>query len=106
MDIRVAVPNPLVNVSNGRFIGKTDLGDGYTRWDYRVHYPINSYNVSLNIANYVHFGEKMGDLTLDYYVLPGEPGEGEAAVRAGQADDGGVREAISATIRSRRTASS
>jgi aminopeptidase N len=70
MDIRVAVPNPLVNVSNGRFIGKTDLGDGYTKWHYRVHYPINSYNVSLNIANYVHFGETMGDLTLDYYVLP------------------------------------
>jgi aminopeptidase N len=71
MDIRVAVPNPLVNVSNGRFIGKTDLGDGYSKWHYRVHYPINSYNVSLNIANYVHFGEKLGDLTLDYYVLPG-----------------------------------
>jgi aminopeptidase N len=70
MDIRVAVPNPLVNVSNGRFIAKTDLGDGYSKWHYRVHYPINSYNVSLNIANYVHFGEKMGDLTLDYYVLP------------------------------------
>lgn len=70
MDIRVAVPNPLINVSNGRFIARTDLGDGYTRWHYRVHYPINSYNVSLNIANYVHFGETMGDLTLDYYVLP------------------------------------
>ena len=70
MDIRVSVPNPLVNVSNGRFVGKTDLGDGYTKWHYRVHYPINSYNVSLNIANYVHFGETMGELTLDYYVLP------------------------------------
>ena len=70
MDIRVAVPNPLINVSNGRLIGKTDLGDGYTKWHYRVHYPINSYNVSVNIANYVHFGETMGDLTLDYYVLP------------------------------------
>ena len=70
MDIRVAVPHPLINVSNGRFIGKTDLGDGYTKWHHRVHYPINSYNVSVNIANYVHFGETMGDLTLDYYVLP------------------------------------
>ncbi len=70
MDIRVAVPNPLVNVSNGRFIAKTDLGDGYTKWHYRVHYPINSYNVSVNVANYVHFGETMGDLSLDYYVLP------------------------------------
>jgi aminopeptidase N len=71
MDLRVSIPNDLVDVSNGRFLGKTDLGDGYTRWDWRIHYPINSYNVSLNIGHYVHFGERMGDLTLDYYVLPG-----------------------------------
>ena len=70
MDLRVAIPSTLVDVSNGRFLGKTDLGDGYTRWDWRVHYPINSYNVSLNIGNYIHFADKMGDLTLDYYVLP------------------------------------
>ncbi|HYB94296.1 MAG TPA: M1 family metallopeptidase [Vicinamibacterales bacterium] len=69
-DIRVAVPNGLTNVSNGRFMGKTDLGDGYTRWHYRVHYPINSYNVSLNIAEYAHFSETHGDLTMDYFVLP------------------------------------
>ena len=69
-EIRVAVPNGLTNVSNGRFMGKTDLGDGYTRWDYRVHYPINSYNVSLNIGQYVHFAEKLGDLPMDYFVLP------------------------------------
>lgn len=71
MDLRVSIPNDLVNVSNGRFIEKTDLGDGYSKWHYRVHYPINSYNVSLNIGHYVHFGERIGDLTLDYYVLPG-----------------------------------
>jgi aminopeptidase N len=71
MDIRVSIPNDLINVSNGRFIEKTDLRDGYTKWHYRVHYPINSYNVSVNIGHYVHFGEQMGDLTLDYYVLPG-----------------------------------
>jgi aminopeptidase N len=70
MDLSVEVPNALTDVSNGRFIGKTDLGDGYTRWDWRIHYPINSYNVSLNIGTYEHFAEKMGDLTLDYYVLP------------------------------------
>ena len=55
MDISVAIPNDLVDVSNGKFVGKTDLGDGYTRWDWQVHYPINNYNVSLNIGNYVHF---------------------------------------------------
>lgn len=70
MDLSVEIPNDLVDVSNGRFLGKKDLGDGYTRWDWRIHYPINSYNVSLNIGTYVHFGETMGDLTLDYYVLP------------------------------------
>jgi aminopeptidase N len=70
MRISVAIPSDLVDVSNGRFLGKTDLGDGYTRWDWRVHYPINSYNVSVNIGNYVQFSERLGDLTLDYYVLP------------------------------------
>lgn len=71
MEIRVAVPNGLTDVSNGKFIGTTDLGDGYTRWDWRVHYPINSYNVSLNIGEYVHFADRLGDLPLDFYVLPG-----------------------------------
>jgi len=71
MRLSVAIPNDLVDVSNGRFVGKTDLGDGYTRWDWQIHYPINSYNVSLNIGDYVHFSDALGDRTLDYYVLPG-----------------------------------
>jgi len=70
MDISVAIPNGLVDVSNGKFIGKTDLGDGYTRWDWKVHYPINNYDVSLNIGNYVHFSDNLGDLPLDFYALP------------------------------------
>ncbi|HRH41501.1 MAG TPA: M1 family metallopeptidase [Pyrinomonadaceae bacterium] len=70
MQISVAIPNNLVDVSNGKFIGKTDLGDGYTRWDWLVQYPINNYSISLNIGNYTHFAEKMGDLPLDFYVLP------------------------------------
>jgi aminopeptidase N len=70
MDISVAIPDDLVDVSNGKFVGKTDLGDGYTRWDWHVHYPINNYDVSLNIGNYVHFSDQLGDLPLDFYVLP------------------------------------
>jgi aminopeptidase N len=70
MDISVAIPNGLVDVSNGKFVGKTDLGDGYTRWDWHVSYPINNYDVSLNIGNYVHFSDKLGDLPLDFYALP------------------------------------
>jgi hypothetical protein len=37
MQISVSIPNYLVDVSNGQFQGKTDLGDGYTRWDWFVH---------------------------------------------------------------------
>ena len=70
MDISVAIPRNLVDVSNGKFVGKTDLGGGYTRWDWHVHYPINNYDVSLNIGNYVHFSDRLGDLPLDFYVLP------------------------------------
>ena len=55
MEISVAVPNGLMDVSNGRFVGKTDLGDGYTRWDWQVHYPINNYDVALNIGEYQHW---------------------------------------------------
>jgi len=72
MDISVEIPSSLVDVSNGRFVDKTDLGDGYTRWNWHVHYPINSYDVSMNIGNYVHFGDRLGTLTLDYYVLPAD----------------------------------
>lgn len=67
--IKVAVPNGLTEVSNGRFVGKEDLGNGYTRWDWEVKNPINSYDITLNIGDYVHFGENYKGLDLDYYVL-------------------------------------
>ncbi|MGB8459927.1 MAG: M1 family metallopeptidase [Candidatus Acidiferrum sp.] len=70
MEISVSIPNNLVDVSNGKFLGKTDLGDGYTRWDWLIHYPINNYDVSVNIGNYVHFSDRLGNLPLDFYVLP------------------------------------
>jgi aminopeptidase N len=70
MDLSVAIPTGLVDVSNGKFVSKTDLGDGYTRWDWHISYGINNYDVSLNIGNYVHFSDKFGDLPLDFYVLP------------------------------------
>ncbi len=70
MKISVAIPNNLIDVSNGKFIGKTDLRDGYTRWDWLVQYPINNYDVSLNIGNYAHFDDRLGDLSLDFYGLP------------------------------------
>jgi len=70
MELSVAIPNDLVDVSNGKFMGKTDLGDGYTRWDWLIQYPINNYDVSLNIGKYEHFADKLDDLPLDFYALP------------------------------------
>ena len=70
MEISVSAPSNLVDVSNGRLIGKKDLGDGYTQWNWKINYPINNYDVAVNIGNYTHFSDQMGDLTLDYYVLP------------------------------------
>jgi aminopeptidase N len=70
MEISVAIPNGLTDVSNGKFIGQTDLGDGYTRWDWLVQYPINNYDVSLNIGKYEHFSDDVGDVPLDFYALP------------------------------------
>ncbi len=72
MDISVEIPNGLTDVSNGKFVAKTDLGDGYTRWDWHVSYPINNYDVSLNIGDYVHFSDKLGDVPLDFYALPAD----------------------------------
>ena len=71
MTLQVQVPNGLMDVSNGRFEGSKDLDDGYTEWDWRVHYPINNYDVSLNIGEYQHFTlPNVGATTLDFYALP------------------------------------
>jgi len=67
--IKVAVPNGLKNVSNGRFLGSEDLNNGYTRWDWEVKSPINTYDMTINIADYVHIHDNHKGLDLDYYVL-------------------------------------
>lgn len=67
--IKIAVPDGLTNVSNGRFVGKENLNNGYTRWDWEVKNPINTYDITVNIGDYVHFSDKLDDLDIDYYVL-------------------------------------
>lgn len=73
MMVSISVPNGLTNVSNGRFRGSEDLGDGYTRFDWFVSNPINNYNIAANIGDYVHFSDSYagenGNLDLDYWVL-------------------------------------
>jgi len=70
MEIHVTVPTGLVDASNGRLMGVDDRGDGTTTYHWKVHYPINNYSVSLNIAKYEQFSDTLGDLTLDFYALP------------------------------------
>lgn len=67
--IKVAVPNGLMNVSNGRLTGSEDLKNGYTRWDWEVKNPINTYSITVNIGDYINIHENYKGLDLDYYVL-------------------------------------
>lgn len=72
--IQVTVPKGLICVANGNLRKKTELKNNKTQFDWAVTYPINNYNVTVNIADYANFkdvytakdGEK---LDLDYYVL-------------------------------------
>lgn len=68
-DIKVSVPNGLMNVSNGRLIEKIPMENDYTKWHWRVEKPINNYNITLNVADYAHFEDTYKDLSLNYYVL-------------------------------------
>ncbi len=73
MLLSVTVPAGLTNVSNGRLRATTELPGGWKRFDWFISYPINSYNVTINIGKFVHFGEVFDGaekLTLDYYVKP------------------------------------
>lgn len=74
MIMHLQVPNGLVGVSNGKMIGKTPLNNGYTQYDWKVSYPINNYNITLNIADYVQLQDEYrsptnGIMVLNYYVL-------------------------------------
>ncbi|HXX62843.1 MAG TPA: M1 family metallopeptidase [Bacteroidota bacterium] len=71
--ISVTVPPGLEDVSNGRLRDSTRLEDGWMRYRWAVTYPINNYDVTVNIGKFAHFGETFvrGDtLDLDYFVLP------------------------------------
>jgi hypothetical protein len=71
--IAITVPDPVINVSNGRLRSRVKNADGTTTYEWFVSNPINNYNVAVNAGMYEHFsdtfrGEK-GALTLDYWPL-------------------------------------
>jgi aminopeptidase N len=73
MLVSVRVPQDLVFVGNGQLRHRHEAQNGYVQYDWFVSYPINNYNISLNIGNYIHFSDTFssiaGQLPLDYYVL-------------------------------------
>jgi aminopeptidase N len=70
MAITITVPNDLVAVSNGKplFRYGRDINENKI-WLWEVQNPINNYNITLNIGDYVHFSDKLNDLDIDYWVL-------------------------------------
>lgn len=69
VSVKVINPGDLVGVSNGRLTQTETLEDGYKAYTWEVKNPINNYNITLSIGDYVHFSDKFKDLDLDYYVL-------------------------------------
>lgn len=74
MMINGIVPMDLMCVANGNLIATEQLAGNKMKYSWKVSYPINNYNVSLNIGKYVHFSDVYTqtngkDLALDYYVL-------------------------------------
>lgn len=68
------VPKGLMAVGNGNLVHKEDIGE-WSRYVWKTSYPINNYNVTLNIGNYQHLSDEYissdgQKLALDYYVLP------------------------------------
>jgi aminopeptidase N len=75
MRISVTVPDSLMAVCNGNLISIDSL-DKNLKYNWLVSYPINNYNVTINVADYVHFDDvhinaNEDSLRLDYYVLRG-----------------------------------
>ena len=73
MLINITVPEPLMNVSNGRLRRLEHHPDGTNTSHWFVSNPINNYGVNINVGDYVHFGDvyegENGHLDCDYWVL-------------------------------------
>lgn len=70
MMISVTVPSNLQDISNGHLISKQELDNNWTKYNWKISYPINNYCVALNIGNYVHFSDTSMDFPINYYVQP------------------------------------
>jgi len=74
MRITCSVPENIQFVGNGN-LEEDVFSDGRRVSTWKVSYPINTYNVTLNVANYSHLEDvyvsNTDSLALDYYILTG-----------------------------------
>jgi aminopeptidase N len=71
--IAITMPDPMVDVSNGRLRKTTHNTDGTTTFEWFVTAPINNYDVAVNAGTYAHFSDvydgEAGKLTMDFWPL-------------------------------------
>ena len=71
--VRITVPEPMIDVSNGRLRRTTHNPNGTATYEWFVANPINNYDVAVNAGGYAHFSQiyngERGPLTLDFWPL-------------------------------------
>ena len=71
--IAITIPDPSIDVSNGRLRNTVKNADGTTTYEWFVANPINNYDVAVNAGGYEHFSDSYkgegGTLTLDFWPL-------------------------------------
>lgn len=75
MNISFTVPNPLVCVSNGQYLGFVDNGDNTSTYNWFISVPINNYNVTFYAADFLLIEDEYestigNDIPFRFWVLP------------------------------------
>jgi aminopeptidase N len=74
MELSMVVPSNLMMIGNGRLQPNNERrSDGNLRWTWYVSNPINNYDISFYIGDYVHWSDTLqgvkGALSMDFYAL-------------------------------------
>ncbi len=71
--VALTVPDPLINVSNGRLRSTKKNPNGTTTYEWFAKNPINNYAIAVATGNYAHYTETYngvkGKLTMDFWPL-------------------------------------
>jgi aminopeptidase N len=71
--VALTLPDPMIDVSNGRLRSTTHHADGTTTYEWFVVNPINNYAIAVAGGHYAHYSEVYnglkGPLTMDFWPL-------------------------------------